>query len=1284
MRKFLLLTMMCFFAFCGTLKAQDTIQVGTKTNTDASFPMNTYYNYSYSQQIFTAEEINHAAGFISEIAFFTNNTKYDREVTIYMINTDKESFSSREDWVYVGISDIVYEGFVSCNSTLSIPLTNNFEYTGGNILLCLQDRTGKYDNYTSFDVVSAANDYTIYMYTDNSMITPENVSTKINEQHWEVVLGKNVVQLIFAAEEKPVDGAPATPTNVTAEAVSQTEIALSWDAVQDAVSYNVYDDKGSVLDNVTETSYVVENLETETNYCFKVSALNDSLESPASVKVCATTLRNPEIIVNLEEVELGDIIFGDFWSENNDKSVTLSLECIETEITNVECDNEFFVLPEVIDFTANPVTFNVTYNKETIAVGEKTAELVITHTHGNVTIPMSANVYTPETPDVFELAQEITFSGNSFSATPEFDKLHDNYNLPNEVNVGNTPDAVYSFELDKEQAVTVDVTGTNGIYAIYKAEDLENAGPKADNNYTGEKGTPSTFFYDFSEENVLDNFTLLDKDGDGYNWEIANSGISGKTLVSKSWFSIAVGALTPDNYIVTKEKYAIKNTSKLLFDYLTTDDVENFGVEISTDGINFKSIWSVKGKYNPAHQAEIDLSEYEGQELYIALRHYDCTNGYNTYIDNFRLENNDGDFVTFPAGKYYLVAAAENAFTVNMTVGANPVDLPAAPQNLRVDNVTATSVTLSWDAVAEAQSYSVYQGTQLVADNITATTYTVENLEAFTEYTFSVRSFDGEYTSFSSAEVNTTTIDFAITAPQNVVVTALDAFSVKVSWDAVENATSYNVYQADAKIASGLTTTTLTVENLDPATEYCFVVSALRRDIEEKAAAVCGTTSAIDFNASNLATEFMFDFNDQSLDGLRIIDADGDGSNWMLTTAEQGYENTYAVKSYSYNGTALTPDNYLVTKYPYMIDATSVITLNARIGYEMDMFTGEHYAVVISENGTDWTVVFEETLNTTTWSETSVSLEAYAGKAVLVGVRHYNCTDLSYLRVDNFALTSDVEPIEPAVVPNAPTNLKATAISSSSIKLTWDAVENATSYKVYRGMIDLGEVVETTCIAVGLTPETNYCFTVTALNEAGESAPSEQVCEETLEEGAMPEKPEAPKNLVAEATSSTTITLTWEPVEGAIGYGINLSGKYLGSTSDVTVKVTKLEPDTEYCFTVITITEMTEIDGENYITGCSDDSEEACATTPKEDAVEELSSSFNIYPNPVENELFIETEMNVKEAVIYDVYGRQTMCQQVNETTSQQVVDVADLKAGVYFVKIVTDNGEVVKRFVKK
>ncbi len=1277
MRKFLLLTMMCFLAFCGTLKAQDVVQVGTKTLTNAVIPTHTYYKYSYSQQIYTASEINHAPGTISEISFITNNTGLDREVSVYMINTNKDHFTAVSDWVYVGISDIVYEGFVTCNELMTVTLTKDFEYKGENILLCVQDRTGKDIGPTSFDCFVDGNNRALYKNSDGSMMTPENIT--ILASTGTILTQKNVINLTFATEEIPVEGAPNAPTNLVAEALSQTEIALTWDAVQDAVSYNVYDEDGNVLDNVTETSYTVENLVAETEYCFKVSALNDNFESPKSLIACATTLRNPEMIVNLEEVALGDIILGDFWSENNDKSVTVSVEYIETEITNIECENEFFLLPENIDFTANPVTLEITYNEAALSVGEKTAELVITHTYGDVTIPMSANVYTPASPDVFELAEEITFVNGTFSATPDFENLHDNYNLPDEVNAGNTPDAVYTFELNVEQAVTVDVTGTNGIYAIYKAEEFENNGPKADNNYAGEKGTPSTFFYDFEEGSLEDNFTLLDKDGDGFNWYINDNGINGASLASKSWDNQPIGKLTPDNYIVTKEKYAIKSTSKLLFSYHSSWP-EKFAVEISTDGTTFTNIWSDEGAFSSIKMAEISLAEYADQELYIALRHYECSDGQFIQIDNFRLENKDDDFVTYIAGKYYLVAAAENAFTVNMTIEASPDDLPAAPQNLKVTEVTATTATLTWDAVAEAVSYKVYNGSELLKENVTSTTCVIENLEAFTEYCFSVRSFDGENTSLSSAEVCVTTTDFVITAPANVAVTALDAYSVKISWDRVDNATSYNVYQNDKKIANNLTTVMFTVENLNPNTEYCFVVSAVRRDIEEKASAVCGTTSAIDFESEYLPTEFMFDFNNQSFDGLRTIDADGDGNNWIFSTEEQGYENTYAAKSYSSYGTDLNPDNYLVTKSPYRIDATSVVTLNARIGYEMDMFKGEHYAVVVSENGTDWTVVFEETLDHINWTNTSVSLEAYAGKAVLVGVRHYNCTALSYVRVDNFALTSNDEPIDPSVVPNAPANLVAEATSSSTIKLTWDAVSNATSYKVYSEIAFVAEVTETTYTVENLLEGTNYCFTVKALNEAGESVASEQACDET------PKKIEAPKNLTVTVTGSTTVSLSWDPVEGAIGYGIHSNGLYIGSTSGVTTNVKQLLPNTRYCFTVMTITEMTEIDGENYITGCSDESEEVCATT-EPDGVEELEAAFNIYPNPVENELFIETEMNVEEISIYDVYGRLCRTDASNASTSNAMdtfnVSVRGLNSGIYFINIKTDKGNVVKRFVK-
>ena len=82
------------------------------------------------------------------------------------------------------------------------------------------------------------------------------------------------------------------------------------------------------------------------------------------------------------------------------------------------------------------------------------------------------------------------------------------------------------------------------------------------------------------------------------------------------------------------------------------------------------------------------------------------------------------------------------------------------------------------------------------------------------------------------------------------------------------------------------------------------------------------------------------------------------------------------------------------------------------------------------------------------------------------------------------------------------------------------------------------------------------------------------------------------------------------------------------------------------------------------------------------DEFKENQIACNIYPNPVEDELTIATEANIEEIAIYDIYGR-TMRQQVNKTTGQQVVEVANLETGIYFINIKTDKGNIVRRFIK-
>ena len=78
----------------------------------------------------------------------------------------------------------------------------------------------------------------------------------------------------------------------------------------------------------------------------------------------------------------------------------------------------------------------------------------------------------------------------------------------------------------------------------------------------------------------------------------------------------------------------------------------------------------------------------------------------------------------------------------------------------------------------------------------------------------------------------------------------------------------------------------------------------------------------------------------------------------------------------------------------------------------------------------------------------------------------------------------------------------------------------------------------------------------------------------------------------------------------------------------------------------------------------------------------EKTASLSLYPNPVNDKLYIETLTQTLTIEIYDVYGRL----QDYKTTRLQgdlSVDVSSLNSGVYFVKVVTEKGNIVKRLIK-
>ena len=75
--------------------------------------------------------------------------------------------------------------------------------------------------------------------------------------------------------------------------------------------------------------------------------------------------------------------------------------------------------------------------------------------------------------------------------------------------------------------------------------------------------------------------------------------------------------------------------------------------------------------------------------------------------------------------------------------------------------------------------------------------------------------------------------------------------------------------------------------------------------------------------------------------------------------------------------------------------------------------------------------------------------------------------------------------------------------------------------------------------------------------------------------------------------------------------------------------------------------------------------------------------NVTIYPNPTNDKVYIETEAEIEEVVVYDVYGRIQNLRNSETQKLRNSVDVADLNSGIYFVKVKTENGNVVKRIVK-
>jgi hypothetical protein len=76
---------------------------------------------------------------------------------------------------------------------------------------------------------------------------------------------------------------------------------------------------------------------------------------------------------------------------------------------------------------------------------------------------------------------------------------------------------------------------------------------------------------------------------------------------------------------------------------------------------------------------------------------------------------------------------------------------------------------------------------------------------------------------------------------------------------------------------------------------------------------------------------------------------------------------------------------------------------------------------------------------------------------------------------------------------------------------------------------------------------------------------------------------------------------------------------------------------------------------------------------------------ITVYPNPIAGELKIKCgELKIKKVDFFDVYGRKLQISLGSFISPENVINISHLPAGTYFVKILTESGEVTKKVLKE
>lgn len=429
----------------------------------------------------------------------------------------------------------------------------------------------------------------------------------------------------------------------------------------------------------------------------------------------------------------------------------------------------------------------------------------------------------------------------------------------------------------------------------------------------------------------------------------------------------------------------------------------------------------------------------------------------------------------------------------------------------------------------------------------------VAGLQPNTTYIFTAKARNGELIETEvNQQLNVMTLSNPPLVPKDVNIISISSNSIKISWEAVPEATGYDVEETVGGVVTVVASNTplneITLQNSTPYTEYSYQVRSVNSEGTSEWSRIVSSRTLIGVPQNIIVTPQATSANIawSSVIGAQQYDVEVDGT--FITTVNQTSfkikdlkpltQHTFRIRAKNVMGSGdWSPLQIVLTT-----DGVPKIAPSFDLNDKNDvMYT--HNTIILN-----WDPIPDaENYEVSEVIAGVQGLPIYCGPNTTFEVRGlepgstYTYQVCAINSVHKGPWSSDITITTKKL--DTPSNISYIE-SDDQITITWDAVQGAENYDVCFGEEIISSITAISgsktvnFTKIGLTANTKYLVKVKANMTGGESAWSDEIPVFTL-----PTKLSAPK--VYAVVTDTSVTLSWSPVDGAVGYNINIDGVIL-------------------------------------------------------------------------------------------------------------------------------------------